>query len=60
MISDNGYDCQEMYGEPCQPELAAVRMGVACYECKVCGCVTQSAWPSDSSPDGAKYDGSAS
>lgn len=46
MISDNGYNCQEMYDVPCQPELDSVRMGIACYECKVCGSLTQGAWPS--------------
>lgn len=39
-ISNNGFDCQEMYGEPCRPELLAVRMGAAQYECKVCGALT--------------------
>lgn len=44
-ISTNGYDCQEMYEQPCEPELQAVRMGVAQYECKVCGALTAGDWP---------------
>ena len=44
-ISNNGFDCQDMYDEPCQPELEAVRMGVACYQCKVCGSLTSGSWP---------------
>lgn len=40
VISNNGFDCQEMYERPCEPELQAVRMGVACYECRVCGSLT--------------------
>lgn len=44
-ISNNGLDCQEMYGEPCAPELQAVRLGCANYECKVCGSITFGSWP---------------
>ena len=36
-ISNNGFDCQEMYGKPCLYELEAVRMGVANYVCVCCG-----------------------
>ena len=44
-ISNNGFDCQEMYGEPCAPELQAVRLGSANYECKACGSLTFGPWP---------------
>lgn len=44
-ISYNGFDCQEMYGQPCIPELQAVRMGTAYYECKCCGALTAGDWP---------------
>ena len=43
-ISNNGYDCQEMHQQPCVPELQAVRMGVAQYECAVCGALIFGQW----------------
>ena len=44
-ISNNGFDCEEMYGQPCATELEAVRMGHAWYVCKVCGAMTSGLWP---------------
>lgn len=44
-ISRNGFNCQEMYDQLCEPELEAVRLGVAQYECKVCGALTTGVWP---------------
>ena len=44
-ISNNGYDCQEMYEQPCVPELQAVRMGSAHYECPVCGAISFGPYP---------------
>lgn len=44
-ISNNGYDCSDMYDTACQPVLEAVRMGSAQYVCKVCGSLTARAWP---------------
>ena len=44
-ISNNGFDCEEMWGVPCNPELQAVRDGGACYECKTCGALTFGPWP---------------
>lgn len=51
-ISNNGFDCEEMYGEPCEFELQAVRMGAAVYECKRCGALTFGAWPGDEATKG--------
>ena len=45
-VSNNGFDCEDMYGKPCEPELEAVRMGTACYQCRVCGSLVSSSWPS--------------
>lgn len=44
-ISNNGYDCSEMYEQACRPVLEAVRMGSAQYVCKVCGALTAGEWP---------------
>ena len=43
-ISNNGFTCEEMYEVPCVPELQAVRMGVANYECARCGSLTFGNW----------------
>ncbi len=55
-ISRNGFDCQEMYGEPCEPELQAVRLGVAVYECRVCGSLTSAHWPAIDPDDNCDRD----
>ena len=58
MISNNGFDCAEMYGADCSPELTAVRMGIANYECRVCGKLTFGACPDAgaSTDEGVTYE----
>ena len=46
-ISNNGFDCEEMYGQPCVQELEAVRDGAANYVCQRCGALTFGEWPDD-------------
>ena len=44
-ISNNGFDCEEMYEQPCVYELEAVRMGTANYVCSRCGALSFGGWP---------------
>lgn len=50
-ISNNGYTCEEMYEQQCTPELQAVRMGGAQYECRICGALTFGPWPEQQQGD---------
>jgi hypothetical protein len=50
-ISNNGFDCEEMYAQPCTYELEAVRMGTPNYVCSRCGALAFGGWlPDENKP----------